>query len=113
MLENDQPIVIFITCQDVSEAERISESLVQQHLIACGNILPGVRSIFQWKGNVEHDSEVLLIAKSRRAVFHLILNEVRKLHSYETPEIIALPIVEGLKEYLDWVAEETKTPSTE
>ncbi len=110
MLNDYQPIVLFITCKDTSEAETISESLVQQHLIACGNILPGVNSIFQWLGNVEHESEVLLIAKSRRSVFHQIVEEVRKLHSYETPEIIALPIVEGSKEYLDWLAEETKSP---
>lgn len=109
MLDDFQPIVILITCKEASEAERISEALIQQHLIACGNILPEVNSIFQWKGNVEHEAEVLLIAKSHRSVFHEIIEQVRKLHSYETPEIIALPIVEGSKEYLDWVAKETKS----
>lgn len=108
MLENNSsPIVIFITCKDAAEAETIASSLVEKHLIACGNVTTKITSIFQWKGKIENDQEVLLIAKSRNEIMKNIIAEVKKLHSYETPEIIAMPIVSGSSEYLDWIAAET------
>ncbi|MBD3276069.1 MAG: divalent cation tolerance protein CutA [Candidatus Marinimicrobia bacterium] len=111
MLENNSnPVVIFITCKDSSEAEKIAGSLVEQRLIACGNITTEITSIFQWKGKIENDQEVLLIAKSRNDIMDNIIAEVKKLHSYDTPEIIAMPIVSGSSDYLEWITAET-TPS--
>lgn len=111
MLEHDSdPIVIFITCANAPEAEKIAGSLVDQNLIACGNITSNITSIFKWKGNVENEKEVLLIAKSRNGLMKEIIAKVKNLHSYENPEIIAMPIVSGSPEYLEWIAAET-TPS--
>ena len=114
MLDNNSnAVVIFITCKDAAEAEKIAASLVEKHLIACGNITTEITSIFQWKGKIENDKEVLLIAKSRNAIMKKIIAEVKNLHSYETPEIIAMPIVSGSSEYLDWIAAETIPPQSE
>jgi periplasmic divalent cation tolerance protein len=111
MLENNSnPVVIFITCKDPAEAEKIAGALVERRLIACGNITTEITSIFQWKGNIENDQEVLMIAKSRNDIMENIIAEVKKLHSYETPEIIAMPIVSGSSDYLEWITAET-TPS--
>jgi len=104
---NNEPIIILITCQDLGEAKRIAESLVHQKLIACGNILPQISSVFQWKSKIEHEEESLLIAKSRRPLFEQIVEQVRSLHSYETPEIIALPVIAGSPDYLAWLFQET------
>jgi len=110
---NSDPVVILITCKDATEAERIAGSLVDKRLIACGNITTGITSIFQWKGKIENDQEVLLIAKSRNEIMEGIIAEVKNLHSYETPEIIAIPIVSGSSEYLEWIAAETTPPQSD
>lgn len=106
---NDEPVVIFITCGTREEAERIAETLVRRQLAACGNILPDITSIFRWKQNIEHEQETLLIVKSKQRLFDRIAEQVRMLHSYETPEIIALPIIDGSPDYLAWLSEETST----
>ncbi len=111
--ENSTAVIIFITCKDTGEARKIAAALVEQHLIACGNITTEVQSIFHWQGKVEDESEVLLIAKSRREHMSEIIRRVSSLHSYETPEIIALPIVAGSKDYLDWISKETTTNPAE
>ncbi len=103
----DTPILILITCGTSDEATLISNSLVQKHLIACGNILEDITSIFRWEGRLNSEQEVLLIAKSRRERLDEIQAQVHELHSYQTPEIIALPIIGGSAAYLDWVADET------
>jgi periplasmic divalent cation tolerance protein len=101
-------IVIFITCSSLKEAEKIGSSLVEKKLIACVNVVPEIKSIFHWKGKITKEKEVLLIAKSRRELFESIQNEVKKLHSYEVPEIIALPIEAGSEDYLEWIKKETQ-----
>lgn len=101
-------IVIFVTTKDQAQANRIAEKLVQEKLIACANIVAGgVQSIFRWEGKVDRAEEVLLILKSRRRHFPTIVKRVKALHSYNVPEIIALPIVEGNKDYLKWLTEST------
>ena len=104
---NDTAIIILITCQDEEEATRISHGLVQRDLIACGNILEDVTSIFHWHGEVEQDDEVLLIAKSRKGRLDEIVRVVKDLHSYQTPEVIAMPIIGGSGDYLQWIYDET------
>ena len=84
---------------------RISEMLVGKRLAACVQVLPEMRSVYFWKGELQRDSEHLILAKTTRANFEALEGEVRAIHSYETPEIIALPIVAGSKNYLDWLVD--------
>ena len=100
-------IVIFITAKDYDEATKISQSLVDNKLIACANIVSSVKSFFWWEGKVDEASEVLLILKTKKSLFKKIEKAVTTLHSYEVPEIIALPIIEGHRPYLKWVNEST------
>jgi periplasmic divalent cation tolerance protein len=100
-------VVIFVTAKDEQEANKIAEGLVQSKLIACANIVGGIKSVFWWEGKVDRAQECLLILKSRKALFSRIVKMVKSLHSYDTPEIIALPIVGGNKDYLKWIAEST------
>ena len=98
-------IVIFVTTKDADEAKKISQELLTQKLIACANIVSGVQSIFWWEGKIDSTSEVLLILKTKKSLFKKVEKVVKSLHSYQTPEIIALPIVTGSKEYLGWINE--------
>jgi uncharacterized protein involved in tolerance to divalent cations len=99
-------VIVFVTCPSASEAKRIAKSLLEKRLAACGNVCgTGVHSIYRWKGRVEKATEVLLILKSTRKAFVKLEQEVRRLHSYKTPEIIALPIVAGSRAYLTWLRE--------
>lgn len=101
----DHPIVVLVTTSDRAEAERVAARLIERRLVACVNMVEGVSSHFIWKGRLEQATECLLIAKSVRRVFGSLTREVRAAHSYEVPEIIALPIVEGDAAYLAWIAE--------
>ncbi len=92
-----------MTASEAVEATRIAELLVDKKLAACVQILPEMQSIYFWKGEVQRDREVLLLAKTTRAKFAELEREVRAIHSYETPEIIALPVVEGSEAYLKWL----------
>jgi periplasmic divalent cation tolerance protein len=98
-------LFVSITTTSSEEAERIAEALVQERLAACVNIIPAITSIYRWQGEVHRDSEVLLIAKSRPGLFDPLVARVKELHSYEIPEIIALPITAGSKAYLKWIDE--------
>jgi periplasmic divalent cation tolerance protein len=98
-------IVIFITSANKSEARRIAAALLEQKLVACVNIIDKVLSFFWWKKKIDKASEVLMVAKSTSMKLARIVKVVRSLHSYAVPEIIALPIVGGNKDYLDWIDE--------
>jgi len=95
--------VILVTAGSSDEAERIAVSLVDERLAACVNIVAPVRSIYRWQGKVQRDEEHLLIIKAKQATFAQIQERVRELHSYDTPEVIALPITAGSRKYLDWL----------
>ena len=99
-------IVVLTTCESEEEAERIARSLVEKRLAACVNILPRARSIYRWKGAVEEAQELILLIKSRRDAFETLRAELSKIHSYEVPETIALPIVDGSTAYLAWLDRE-------
>jgi periplasmic divalent cation tolerance protein len=101
-------IVIFVTCVSSAQAKKIASALVSKKLAACVNIVPAVRSLFWWQGKVDKAAEVLLIIKSRRSAFPRIARLVRSLHSYTVPEVIAMPIVAGNKEYLEWIDESVR-----
>ena len=100
-------IVILITAKNDAEAKKIAEALVKKKLIACANIIKGIKSFFWWEGKVDKANEVLLVLKTKRILFKKIEKTVKTLHSYSVPEIIALPIVEGSKDYLKWVNDVT------
>lgn len=98
-------IVVLVTCGSVKEAQQIGRALVDRKLVACANILRiPVQSIYRWKDKVEQAKEVLLILKSSRSRFAAMESAVRKLHSYDVPEIIALPISAGSRGYLAWIS---------
>ena len=96
-------IIILITAKDKKEAEKIAQGLLNEKLIACANIINGVKSLFWWQGKIDSSKEVLLVLKTKRILFKKVTVKVKSLHSYQTPEIIALPIIDGSKDYLDWV----------
>lgn len=99
-------IVVLVTCGSAKEARRIARALVEKRLAACGNILEApVRSIYRWKGKVETAKEYLLLIKTSRRRFKALQDEVKRLHGYDVPEIIALPIASGSPEYLKWISE--------
>jgi len=102
--------VIAILCAGRSKEElgKIAERLVSEKLVACANVLGPVSSYFFWEGKLCREDEGLMIAKSSREMFQKVCAMIRELHSYELPEIIALPVVDGLPEYLKWVIEETR-----
>lgn len=104
-------IVVLVTCGSAKEAGRIARSLVEQRLAACVNLLEvPVRSVYRWKGKVESARELLLVIKSSQKQFGKLESAIKKLHSYDVPEIIALPIVSGSRDYLAWLAESLKLP---
>jgi periplasmic divalent cation tolerance protein len=98
-------ILIFITCANKKEAESIAKALIRNKLAACVNILDKVKSFFCWQGKIDRADEVLLIVKSKKTKLSGIIKLVRAMHSYEVPEIIALPIIDGYKPYLRWIDE--------
>jgi len=95
--------VILITTKNVQEAKKIANLLVNDKLVACVNIIKDVQSLFWWQGKLDNAKEVLLVIKTKKSKFPKIVKAVKLLHSYSVPEIIALPIVEGNKEYLQWI----------
>ena len=104
----DQPILVLITAPSQEVARQIAATLLEQKLAACVNVLPGVRSYYTWKGAPQEDEEVLLLVKTRAALFEGgLVPAVKAVHPYELPEIIAVPIQMGLEGYLNWINEET------
>lgn len=96
-------IVVLSTCGSAEEAEKLARSLVAQQLAACVTVVPGIRSYYRWKGAVESADEFLLLIKSSRECMASLLASVEKEHSYEVPEVIALPVVDGAANYLNWL----------
>ena len=103
-------IVVLSTCGSAEEAERVARHLVALRLAACVQITPGVRSFYHWKGEIADDAEFQLTIKSRRDLFAALCAELRKVHSYEVPEILALPVVDGSGTYLEWMDKELQPP---
>jgi periplasmic divalent cation tolerance protein len=96
-------VIIMVTTANKQEAENIAQNLIQKRLIACANITGPVSSLFHWAGKTERAEEFLILMKSREDLFEKVAETVKALHSYEVPEILALPIVSGSKAYLDWL----------
>jgi len=101
-------IIVFVNTANKVEAEKISRTLLEERLIACANIVNPVASFFHWKGKIDCADEYLVIMKSRLDLFAALEERVKALHSYEVPEILALPIVEGSADYLAWMRDNLK-----
>jgi periplasmic divalent cation tolerance protein len=100
-------IFVYVTAPDLDVAERIATAIVEEGLAACANLLPGMRSIYRWKGAVERADEIVLLLKTTPSRFDALEARVRELHPHETPCVVALPINRGSAPYLDWIVDET------
>lgn len=101
-------LVVLVTVGSPAEGERIADALVTEALAACVNIVGPIRSVYRWEGQVQRDEELLLIIKTRAGLFAQLDTRVRALHSYQTPEVVALPITAGSQAYLDWLRGATR-----
>jgi len=104
----DQQVMVFMTCDKKKEAAAIAKQLLRTRRAACVSIYPRGDSLYWWKGAMERSREYLLIAKTRASVLPGLISEVKAIHSYEVPEIIALPIVGGNRDYLQWLDGEVR-----
>jgi len=102
---NKNYILIMVTCASRKEARKISGNLLKKRLIACAGILPNIESRFWWRGKLDSAVEFLVIMKTVKSNFKKIEAEIKRIHSYEVPEIIALPIIAGSRDYLDWISQ--------
>jgi len=106
-LEGERVYIVFTTAPE-ADAERLARSLVESRLAACVNVVPGLKSLYWWKGNIEESGEYLLILKTAEKVLPDLIAKLREMHPYDLPEIIAVPVEAGLEEYLDWVRGEVR-----
>ena len=106
-VDDNDAIVVFMTAANGEEAARLADMLVGAQLAACVQILPEMESVYRWQGKIERQSEILLLAKTTQGKFAELEREVRALHSYETPEIIAVPVTAASTPYLEWLTATT------
>jgi periplasmic divalent cation tolerance protein len=98
-------LVVLVTASSSAQARRIARRLLQSKLAACVNMIP-VESMFLWKGEIQEEEEVLMVIKTRSEAFDELMNAVKSMHTYDTPEIIGMPVVMGSREYLKWIDDE-------
>lgn len=101
-------VICFVTSNNLEQATDIARVLVQKRLAACVNLIDPIRSIYSWKDQIYDEKEILMIIKTRRALFEKLTSEIKILHSYEVPEIISTPIEDGLPDYLNWIDQNTQ-----
>ena len=107
---NTEPQIVLCTVPNAAAAETIASTLVSESLAACVNISPGITSIYRWKGVIENDRELLLLIKTAANVWPFIEQRIRSIHPYELPEIIAVPVQTGQKDYIKWLTDNLKRP---
>ena len=100
-------VTVYTTFATEAAAASVGEALVGARLAACANIVPGVTSIYEWEGKLEREREVVMLVKTRRTLAEQVIAEIRRLHPYQNPAIVVLPIVAGSADYLAWVAAQT------
>jgi periplasmic divalent cation tolerance protein len=103
-----EAIVVLVTAPTAERAARLARALVEERLAACGNVVPSVRSIYRWEGEVKDEEEALLVLKTTRARFEALRDRVLALHPYQVPEVVALGVEAGSAPYLAWIAAETR-----
>ncbi len=99
-------VVVYTTCGNITEAEAIARSLIENRRAACVNVIPGLLSYYRWQGKVENDTELLLMIKTERGLVDDVRRTLETLHSYDLPEMIVLPIIAGSPNYLEWLEQE-------
>ena len=102
------PTFIYVTASAPEEAARIGRALVESRLAACANVFPAMTSIYRWQGEVQEDSEVALVLKTRHGLVDEVVAKVNELHGYDCPCVVALPITSGNPDFLEWIVAETK-----
>lgn len=107
MDESGRVAVVLTTVPDAERGEALARTLVDERLVACGNLVPGITSIFRWSGEVQKEGEVLLVLKTRADGLGPLFARMREIHPYDVPEMLALPVLAGSTAYCDWVAQET------
>lgn len=107
----DAVALVLTTCPDDATAGRIARTLVEERLAACGNVVPGVTSVYRWQGAVETTGECLLLLKTRRDRVERLARRLTEIHPYDVPEVLAMAVDRGAPEYLRWVVEQTETRS--
>jgi len=100
--------IIYTTVENMECAQKIAQKLLADKLVACVNIIPNVHSVYRWKGNIEEDSECIVLAKTVDEKVKDAISRIKELHTYELPDIIVLPIIGGSKQYLDYLVDETQ-----
>jgi len=103
-----EALFVYITAADRDEALAVGRALVEARLAACANVVDGMRSIYWWRGAIEEADEAVVVVKTRKANMDALIAKVRAMHSYDCPCIVALPIVAGNADYLDWIEAETQ-----
>lgn len=103
----EELLLVLTTVADHESAERLARALVDERLIACANLVPGLLSVYRWRGELQAEGEVLLLMKTRRSRLDELRRRLPELHSYEVPELLALPVTAALEAYCRWVVEET------
>ena len=106
---NTKFIILYCTVPDQQTAEMISKNLVEEKLAACCNIVPGLKSVYRWEQKIQTDDELLLIIKTRSTLYAEVETQIKDLHPYTVPEIIALPLINGSVEYLNWMDENVRS----
>lgn len=106
-VDNVEPVVVLTTLRNAAQGRQLVQKLVDERLIACGTILPGATSVYRWEGKVTAADEVVVLLKTRKDRWPALKAAVEAHHPYAVPELLAIPVVDGLKPYLDWVASET------
>jgi len=99
--------VVYTTIDNMPDARKIAKTLVEEQLVACVNIIPKIESVYRWKGKIEIEEECVLISKTTDGNVKKTIQRIKQLHSYELPDVIVLPIIGGLKDYLDYISNET------
>jgi periplasmic divalent cation tolerance protein len=95
--------IVYTTTNNVQDARKIAHILVDEQLVACVNIIPNIESVYRWKGNIEEENEYVLLAKTVDKNIEKTIDKIKQFHSYELPDIVVLPIIGGLKDYLDYI----------
>ncbi len=105
--DGDRVVSVYATFPDAGSAESISAAIVESGLAACANLIPGMRSIFRWKGKIEHTEEVVAFIKTTAALADEVIAAIEARHPYDIPAIVVLPVATGSRRFLDWIAAET------
>jgi len=99
-----EAMVVLVTAPSAEKAAEIARALVEEGLVACGNVVPGLRSVYRWEGRLQDEAEALLVLKTERRLLAALKARLPALHPYQIPELLALPVADGLGPYLDWIA---------